>query len=187
MFTIRELIDLVIMTVVIGYIFSTFIKRVPVSGYDPFNYYRKNSFIEDIKSGIIIAAPAIVLHELSHKFVAQAFGAYAVLEAPLNWYAFVIFLRLINFPVIFLVGGIVKHSYLPPLQSALVAAAGPLTNLLLYFLLVGIIRHQLVNKNYWSIIEISAKLNLFLFAFNMIPIPGFDGFSFFSNILNVIF
>ena len=97
MFTINELIDLVIMTVAIGYIFSTFIKRQPTTGYDPIAYFKQNQIIEDIKFGIIIAAPAIVFHELAHKFVAMAFGAAAILHAPLGWYAAVIIMRLLNF------------------------------------------------------------------------------------------
>ena len=45
LFTLRELIDLVIMTFAIGYIFSTFIKRRPTRGYDPLTYFKKNKLL----------------------------------------------------------------------------------------------------------------------------------------------
>jgi Zn-dependent protease len=32
---------------------------------------------------------------------------------------------------------------------------------------------------------ITSKINMFLFIFNMIPIPGFDGFQIISNIIRV--
>jgi len=187
LFTIGELIDIVIMIVAIGYIFSTFIKRKPVSGYDPLTYYKKRPIIEDIKYGAMIAGPAIVLHELAHKFVAMGFGATAIIHAPINWYIIIIIMRLLNFPLLFFVGGYVTHSFLPPLPSALVAIAGPLMNLILYLVSIALIRFKLVNKKYYEMIAISGKLNMFLCIFNMIPIPGFDGFHFFSQLIKFIF
>jgi Zn-dependent protease len=187
LFTINEIFNLIIMVLAIGYIFSGYIKREPIEGYDPINYYKRNSIIEDIKYGAMIAAPAVVLHELAHKFVAMAFGAQAILQAPIDWYVLVIILKLLNFPLLFFVGGYVVHTPLPPLQSALVSVAGPLTNLVLYLTCMGLVRFKLVNKKYYRIISISAQLNLFLAIFNMIPIPGFDGYEFFRNMLSLLF
>jgi Zn-dependent protease len=185
MFTIRELIDLVIMTIAIGYIFSTFIKREPMQGYDPIKYYQRNNLIEDIKYGAMIAAPAIILHELAHKFVAMGFGAVAILRAPIGWYIAVVIMRMLNFPLIFFVGGEVLHTPLPPLESALVSISGPLINFLLYLAAIAIIKYNLVNRKYFKIIQISGKLNMFLAIFNMIPLPGFDGFNFFANVVRI--
>ena len=179
----REIIDIVIMTFAIGYIFSTFIKRQPTEGYDPLTYYKKNPFWEDLKLGALIAAPAVVLHELAHKFVAMSFGAVATLHAPLGWYLVIIVLRMLNFPLLFFVGGYVTHTGLPALQSSFVSIAGPLTNIILYLVFMSIIKFNLVNRKYYRILGISAKLNLFLAIFNMIPIPGFDGFNFFRSLM----
>jgi Zn-dependent protease len=181
--TVREIIDIVLMTLAIGYIFSTFIKRQPSEDYDPLTYYKKNQFLEDIKFGAMIAAPAVVLHELAHKFVAMGFGATATLHAPLGWYAVIIVLRLLNFPLLFFVGGYVTHSGLPSLQSSFVSIAGPLTNLILYGLFILVIKFKLVHRKHYRMLAISAKLNLFLAVFNMIPIPGFDGYWFFRSLL----
>lgn len=181
--TIREIIDIVIMTFAIGYIFSTFIKREPVEGYDPIKFYQKNKFWEDLKFGAMIAAPAVVLHELAHKFVAMSFGAVATLHAPLGWYLVIIVLRMLNFPLLFFVGGYVTHTGLPALQSSFVSVAGPLINLVLYLVFMGLIKFRLVHRKHYRLLGISAKLNLFLAVFNMIPIPGFDGYHFFRSLM----
>jgi Zn-dependent protease len=174
--TFREIIDICIMTLAIGYIFSTIIKREPDLDYDPLKYYSQNKLIEDIKFGVIIAAPAVVLHELAHKVFAMSFGAVATLHAPIGWYAIIIIMRALNFPLFFFVGGYVSHSPLLPLQSFIVSIAGPLTNLLLYGICIGLVKYKLINRKHYKTAMISAKLNMFLFVFNILPIPGFDGF-----------
>ena len=185
--SIQEVIDIIAMTFAIGFIFSRFFKRKPTEGYDPLTYYQKSSFWEEIKYSAIIAAPAVVLHELAHKFVAMSFGATATLHAPYSMYMIVILLTLIRFPIIFFVGGYVSHSPLPALQSSMVAIAGPLTNLILFGAATLLIRRKLVHRKYYEPLSLVAKLNLFLLAFNMIPIPGFDGFHFFRGLISAFF
>jgi len=171
----------------IGYIFSTFIRRKPQEGYDPLKYFNRPSLWDDIKYSAAIAAPAIVLHELAHKFVAIAFGATATVHAPLEWYIPVIIMRLLNFPLFFFVGGYTQiNSYLPPLQSAIVSLAGPLMNLILYVTCTLLVRYKVVHRKYYNMIAISGRLNLFLMIFNMIPFPGFDGFGVVSELYKII-
>lgn len=187
LFTFQEIFDMVIITLFIGYIFKDFIKR-PVTHYDPLKTYQKSRFWEDMKHSALIAAPAVILHEFGHKFIAMAFGATAVLHAPsffgipYGMYLFVVLLKLIGSPIIFFVGAVVSHTPLPPLQSAMVAVAGPLVNLALYLASITVVKYDLINNKYHSMIMIAGKLNLFLFIFNMLPIPGFDGAGFFYNI-----
>ena len=176
-FSVNEIIDIVIMTLAIGYIFSTFIKREPSEGYDPIKYFSNNNLIEDIKYGIIVAAPAVVLHEIAHKFAAMSFGAIAILKAPINWYIIVVIMRMLNFPFLFFVGGYVAHSPLPPLESMVVSFAGPGTNLVMYLAGYFALKHKKIPRKWVRTVEISTRLNLFLFGFNMIPLPGFDGFN----------
>ena len=177
-----EIIDIIIMTFAIGYIFSDFFKREPSEGYDPLTYYKKSPFFENLKRAALIAAPAVVFHELAHKFVAMSFGASATLHAPYFWYAVVIILKLMRFPLLFFVGGYVTHTPLPALQSSLVAIAGPLTNLILWLASLLVVKYNLVNRKYYKIIVPLGKINMFLFIFNMLPLPGFDGYHFFSNL-----
>ena len=109
------------MTFAIGYIFSDFFRREPLEGYDPLKYYQKPPLFENIKFAAMVAAPAVVFHELAHKFVAMLFGATATLHAPYTMYAVVILLKLMRFPLLFFVGGYVSHTPLPPIESSIVA------------------------------------------------------------------
>ncbi|OVE74942.1 hypothetical protein BVX95_00775 [archaeon D22] len=191
LFTFAELIDLIIMVFAIGFIFSKIFKKpIPVSKtYDPLAHYeKKNDAFEDLKWGIIVAAPAVVFHELAHKFVAIYFGAQATLVAPVVMYAIVILMIMLKSPVIFFVGGYVTHTALPPLQSFFVSVSGPLTNLLLWFGADRILKsdHKFKKKNI-EMISMTKKLNMFLFIFNMIPIPGFDGFNAIRALFNIFF
>lgn len=191
--TFPEIMDIIVMTFAIGYIFSRLVTRKPTGEYDPLEYYKKTSLLEELKYGAMIAAPAVVLHELAHKFAAMSFGATAVLHAPSLWgipygmYLLVIFLIHINFPLIFFVGGYVAHTPLPALQSAAVAIAGPLTNLLIWFLCMQAIKNKWVKRKYFNNLSMIAKLNMFFFVFNILPLPGFDGFNFLSALFSFFF
>jgi len=181
--TIGEVFDLIIMILAIGFIFSKLFKRKPKGNYDPLTYYnKKNYFWQDLKYGIIIAAPAVVLHELAHKFTAMAFGATATLHAPYLMYAIAIALVLFKSPLVFFVGGYVTHTALGALPSTVVAFAGPFVNLVLWLGIKPILKTK-YGKKHMHILLMISNLNMFLFIFNMIPIPGFDGFSFFEGII----
>jgi len=191
--TLWEIVDITVMTIAIGYIFSRFFRRMPQGDYDPLTYYRKNSIMEDIKYGALIAAPAVVLHELAHKFVAIAFGASATLHAPslfgipYGMYLLVILLMHLNFPILFFVGGYVSHTALPPIASSIVSFAGPLTNLILWLGGMSLIKYNLIKRKYYTTIGLMAKLNMFFFIFNMIPLPGFDGFNVLMGLIGAFF
>jgi len=182
-----EIVDIVIMSFAIGYIFSDFFVREPLEGYDPLKYYQKKPLFENIKFAAMIAAPAVVFHELAHKFAAIMFGASATLHAPYFWYAAVVLLKMMNFPLLFFVGGYVSHTPLPPLQSSIVAIAGPLMNLLLWLLSMAVVKYGLVDKRYYKIVVAMGKINLFLCVFNMLPLPAFDGYHFFYGLYRAFF
>lgn len=186
MLTLMEVVDIIIMTFAIGYIFSDFFRREPLEGYDPLKYYQKQPLFQNIKFAAMIAAPAVVFHELAHKFAAILFGASATLHAPYFWYMIVILLKLMRFPLLFFVGGYVTHTPLPPLQSSIVAIAGPLTNLVLWLVSLAVIKYRLIDRKYYRIIVPLGKLNMFLFIFNMIPLPGFDGYNFVTSLFKAL-
>lgn len=191
--TFSEVLDLIVMTVAIGYISSKVFGRRPAEDYDPLKYYQKSGFLEDLKHGAIIAAPAIILHELAHKFTAMMFGAQATVQAPslmgipYGWYILVIILIHLNFPLIFFVGGVVQHTYLPAIPSAVVSISGPLTNLLIWLICISAVKYKWAKRKHYDALGMVAKLNIFLFVFNILPIPGFDGWNFLSALFNVFF
>lgn len=179
----QELIDIAVMAFAIGFIFKDSFRPKIREDVDPVAYYRQTTRFTGIKEAALVAAPAVIFHELAHKFVAMAFGAFAVLHAPYFWYFLAILMRLGNMPFPFIVGGYVSHTALPPLPSAIVAIAGPLTNLLIWALSIACIRFHIIPKKYYPILVPLGKINLFLAIFNMIPIPGFDGANFLRSIL----
>ncbi len=187
--TIEEIIAMIVITLSIGYIFSKYLKKPIEEGYDPIGHFskRRNHVWENTKFAAMIAAPPVILHELAHKFVAMSFGTVATLKAPYVMYAIVIALRAVGFPFLFFIGGYVAHGPLPPLQSALVAIAGPLSNFMIWAICVLIVKKQLVNRKYFKIIVPMGRISMFLGAFNMIPLYGFDGYWFFKGLLAGIF
>jgi Zn-dependent protease len=74
----------------------------------------------------------------------------------------------------------------PKLSNILVSAAGPLLNLSLGILFIGLINlafasnlNEIVSIDF---LYIAAQINLVLFLFNLIPVPPLDGFHIFSEI-----
>ena len=72
-FTIYEAIDLVVMTVALGTIFSIILKQ-QIHGKAHMDW-------KLFRFSVLLAAPAVVLHELGHKFVALAFAQITFRES----------------------------------------------------------------------------------------------------------
>jgi Zn-dependent protease len=181
-FTIRELIDAIIMSAVVGYIFSDMLARFrPVR--DPLLEFRGGFNWENFKFALYITVPAILLHELGHKFFALSFGMQAVFNAAYGWLGIGVVLKLMNFPFIFFVPAYVSIAGPgTPLQFALIAGAGPMVNGLLWAACAIAMRLK-PKRRYVPLIFLTGRINMFLFIFNLIPIPGFDGYQFFSGLL----
>ena len=193
--TLFEIIDIVIMSVAIAYIFEAFfhIRRNHIpKDYDPIQEYRKTRFHvnkESFKTSLYAIAPAVILHELMHKFVAIGLGSNATFYASYGGLALGVALRLIGSPIIFFVPGFVSHiTTAIPWQGALIAFAGPFANLALWLgSWILLKKRDKFNFRPQSLIilDISRKINLFLFFFNMIPIAPFDGGSVFGNLIRM--
>lgn len=174
MFTLIEIIELAITVFALGYIFSGFIQKPT----DPIRAFLKSRELfdwEDTKYSAMIVAPAVILHELGHKFVGLALGYASTFHASYFGLAIGAFLRIIGSPFIFFVPGYVSISNVGvPIHFAWIALAGPLVNLALYFISWGLFESSRYPK--WNrVLWISKQINLLLFAFNMIPFGFFDG------------
>ena len=181
-----EVLDVIIMSFAIGYIFSGRFQMPVEDDYDPLVAYQKRFHWNEIFYSAAIVAPGIILHEISHKVVAMLFGLSATFHASYTFLILGIILRAVNFGFIFFVPAYVSiFGSSTDLQSALIAIAGPLTNLLIWAVLTLAIKFNMVKKKLMAIFIFGQKVNLFLFIFNIIPIPGFDGFQFFVNIIRV--
>ncbi len=189
--TFNELIDLAAMTVFVGYIFSGIIP-VRRENYDPLLHYKRGFDFEGLKFSIIATAPAIMLHELAHKFIAISFGLNAVFYAfyrqafTLILGALAVLSKITGFGFMLFVPGYVGISGAgTEFQYALAALAGPMVNLALWLGAAYLLRKKAYRKKYFLILALTSRINMFLFIFNMLPIPGFDGFNAFSHLIRV--
>ena len=133
-------------------------------------------------AAVYAVGPAILLHELGHKFVAMYFGLEATFHAAYTFLALGVGLKLLNFPFIFFVPAYVTHPFTSAGQSAVISVMGPLVNLVLALGCWVAIKYHVVPHKYKMIAQIAVTVNFFLFIMNMLPIPGFDGFSFYVSI-----
>ena len=90
---------------------------------------------------------AVLVHELAHTVVAKKF----------NHYVEHVYLDLLNG------AAAIDTTYSPYNQTILIVAAGPISNLILYFI-----------GSYLGL-DIFTQINMFLFIFNILPIYPMDG------------
>ena len=139
-----------------------------------------------------VVAPAIIFHELGHKLVAMGYGLPATFHAAYSWLALGIVLKLLNFGFIFFVPAFVSFpATVTPLQSSLIAFAGPGVNLVLWLSALALLRYPRmarrigIRERHLPILALTGRINMFLFIFNMLPLPFFDGAKVFSGLLSL--
>jgi Zn-dependent protease len=180
--TFAEVIDMLIMTVAAGFIFMDIFKRP--SHQDPVEQWTKReSWKNRFLYAVALVAPPLILHELAHKFVAMSQGLTATFHAAYTWLFIGVILKIVSFPFIVIVPAFVRiHGETTPLGFATIAFAGPAVHLLLFGLSWLAVRKA--RKEEWvRFWHYSKIINGFLFIFNMLPIPGFDGSKVFSGLM----
>lgn len=178
--TLFEVMGILIVTAVVGYIFSSFISMYR-GGFGPLT-------LDDYKLSIMIAAPAIILHEMGHKFVGLAFGLPSVFNVFWEGLGLALILRWINSPILLLAPAYVTVPNALPIQSALIAFAGPAVNLVLWLGSAYYLKHaKNLKRSVMLALGLARQLNKWLFIFNMIPIPPLDGFNVVSSLYHVFF
>ncbi len=189
-----EILDIALMTAAVGYIFMYFIRRA--SPASPESYLKKQSFDWDaFKIACLVTAPALILHELAHKFAALGFGFSATFHAAYTFLALGIILRLMQSSFIFFVPAYVSIGCyssaacsIPPLQSSIIAAAGPFANLAIFLGVLAVLKYKKkMKKKTIAVLQMTKVINIFLFIFNMLPFYFFDGYKVFSGLFNHFF
>ncbi len=177
--TLYEIFGILAVTGIIGYIFSGYLSMY--KGSHGFTW-------EDYKLSLIIAAPAVILHELGHKFVGMAFGLAAYFQVFWEGLGLALILRWINSPILLLAPAYVTVPNAMPLQNFFIAFAGPGINLLLW---LGSAYYLKSKKNIGRKTAIglmmTKQINKWLFIFNMIPIPPLDGFNVAFSLYKIFF
>jgi len=178
MFNALEIFDAAITVIALGYIFRNYF-RTPVTEFAPAGSNRRQ-----ILNAALIVAPAVLLHEFVHKFVAMGFGFLATYRAAYEWLILGVFLSYFRFPFVFFVPAYVSIIGAGPSWAfALVAISGPLTNLALYGISDIVTRFELVKGNNYLYFHVFKHINKWLFLFNLIPLPGTDGYNFINSLL----
>lgn len=176
----REIIDIVIMTLAVGYIFMDLFRTKHTT-------FDRDAFL----FACLVTAPALIVHELAHKFVGLGFGLEATFHAAYLWLAIGVVLKLMRSGFIFFVPAYVSIGgplAVTPFQSALTAFAGPFLNFVLFAVSWGILKWQKkLDKRWFVFLQVTKQINLFLFVFNMLPIPGFDGLKVYQGIYALFF
>jgi Zn-dependent protease len=181
--SLMEIIDMLIMIGVLGFVFMNAFKiqKKHNDNHDDIldKYLKKSKFFNwhDFWFAVMIVAPAIILHEIGHKAVALSFGLSAEFHAAYVWLAIAVILRLFNSPFIFFVPAFVAIAGLAtPGENALIAFAGPGINLIIFLIAIIALKTQKLSSKSHQLWMLTKNINLFLFIFNMLPIPYFDGF-----------
>lgn len=121
---------------------------------------------------LFTAGLGFLLHELTHKFVAQRYGCVAEFRAwdqflflALGMAAFIGFL--FAAPGAVMISGMITRR-----ENGIVSVAGPATNYVLGFLFLGL---TFLIPAFKSIFLIGFSINMMLGLFNMIPFGPLDG------------
>jgi len=156
-----------------------------------------------------VVVPSIILHEVSHGFVANAFGDDTAKRAgrlSLNPIVHVDPVGTLIVPALLVLSSYGVFGWAKPVpvnvgrlrsprnQGVLVSLVGPFVNLVLAavfaLLFIHVARPNLVPNTalpQWStfaqVLFFGGVVNIFLFVFNMIPVPPLDGSVLFERLL----
>ncbi|MEK6962841.1 MAG: M50 family metallopeptidase [Nanoarchaeota archaeon] len=189
LFTFSELIDVLIMSLALGYIFMDAFpqhpRRITEKYFQQFQGFRW----QDFWFACAVTAPSVILHEMGHKFVAMAYGLSATFHAAYTWLLFGIVLKLLNTGLIFFIPGYVSiGNGGTHLQMAFIALAGPIWHLLLWGgSKIALNSGKKIPHTIRFFLLLLGHINKFLLIFNLLPIPGFDGFSVYLNLYRAFF
>lgn len=121
----------------------------------------------------VAVGSGFVLHELMHKFTAERYGYWA--EFRMWVMGIVLALITSTLGVIFAAPGAtyISGNNVSEKQNGIISLAGPATNIAIafVFLLVGMVGNGIFAR----LGSVGFSINLFLAAFNMIPIMPLDG------------
>jgi len=167
-FSIREIRDLAVSTVAIALIFAW-----PGRG---FHIFDDPTFLYRFIISLFIVGSSFIFHELAHRTVARYFGAYSEFRAWFEGLIIALVLKiLVGFTFIAPGAVYIYKDYLTPQENGIIALAGPLSNVLMatvfHILSMFLPPFSLLSL----ILYLGVYINLYLAAFNLLPIPPFDG------------
>jgi len=165
-FSSRELRDLLVAWLALGLAFS--LLYVPISATNVMDVLASRLFAEEFALSLATVGVAFLLHELAHKVVAVHFGQHAEFRADFGMLALAVAGGFAGF--LFAAPGAVHHrGRITPREHGLIALAGPLTNVALAVVSLGVF--VVAPDIGWR----GLFINVLLAGFNMIPFGPLDG------------
>ena len=169
-FTGKEIRDLVISFIVIALGFTIL--------YSNGDYSNVTLIFPVVMIGV---GAGFIFHELGHKFVAMHYGYYAEYELwPIG-----LLVALVSsfFGFIFAAPGavVIFSNGMEEKTNGIISIAGPIVNILLgliFFLILGSLGDFIYTETgviVYLICMLGTRINFFLAAFNLLPIPPLDG------------
>ena len=120
---------------------------------------------------LITAGLAFIVHELSHKFVAIYYKCTAIFKVDYKMLLAGLFMSFLGF--LFIVpGSVVVRGFVTRAQNAIIALAGPVSNIILGLLFIPF---MFLSGLFGVIGYFGFLINSVLGLFNMIPYGPFDG------------
>ena len=169
-FTGKEIRDLIISFIVIALGFTIL--------YSNGDYSHITLIFPVVMIGVGVG---FIFHELGHKFVAMHYGYYA--EYELWPTGLLIALASSFFGFIFAAPGavVIYSNGMEEKTNGIISIAGPIVNIILgliFFLILGSLGNFVYTETgaiVYLICVLGTRINFFLAAFNILPIPPLDG------------
>ncbi len=136
------------------------------------------SLISSMMFALAALAPAFILHELAHKYVARHFGCWAEFRADPRGLKIGILIALAIGFVFMAPGAVMVAGRVGRKENGIISVAGPATNITLFF--IGMIGGGLLLSMFYHNILVELIVfwmwgNAILGAFNMLPFGPLDG------------
>ena len=132
---------------------------------------------------ILALGPAFIIHELAHKFLARHYGCWAEFRASPGGLRFGVFLAALTGILFMAPGAVMVVGHTTKQQFGKIALAGPLSNIMLWGIGIGLIALGLETTeftfnfggNQRGLLYLWCWANVGFGAFNMLPFGPLDG------------